>query len=95
MEIRVNEEDLHKLLKDLAHLRDQVDALQTRGTECELENRDLRAIVRRVEQFPPLSALEQYRFEQFDERTQAEVALDELRRSHLWMRLRGVFGVKE
>jgi regulator of replication initiation timing len=95
MEIRINEDDLHKLLKELAHLRDQVAALQTRGTRGELENRDLRAIVRRVEQFPPLSTLEQYRFEQFDEATQAAVAVDELRRSHLWMRLRGVFGVKE
>lgn len=51
MEIRVNEEDYLALLKDREHLRKQRDELQASGTHLELENRDLRKIIRRTPQY--------------------------------------------
>lgn len=51
MEIRVNEEDYLALLKDREHLRKQRDELQASGTRLELENRDLRKIIRRTPQY--------------------------------------------
>jgi regulator of replication initiation timing len=65
--IRVNEEDQLQLLVELKRLREQNTELQERGTRYELENRDLREIVRRLSEFPPLSAHAQYRLAQFDE----------------------------
>lgn len=90
MEIRVNEEDYLKLLQELKRRREQVTELQTRGTELELENRDLRVLVRRLEKFPDATPREMSRFEGLDDRGQAEAASDDLRRVQLWMRLRGM-----
>jgi hypothetical protein len=95
MEIRVNEEDQLALLAELRHKRQQVTELQTANARVELENRDLRVIVRRLEDYPVLTRRELHTFEELPEELQAEFSGAEIRRSELWMRLRGGFGVYE
>lgn len=90
MEIRINEEDYLKLLQELKRRREQVTELQARGTELELENRDLRVLARRMEKFPDATPREMRRIEELDDRGQAEAASDDLRRAQLWMRLRSM-----
>lgn len=96
MEIRVNEEDHLTLLYELKELRKQRDDLQKDNTKLELENRDLRRIVRRLDKFPEPTVRELRWLESLgDDNDKMEFANDELRRSAFWMRLRGVFGVYE
>lgn len=95
MEIRINEEDQLKLLQELKHLRQQVTELQTCNTGLLSENRDCRAIIKRLDALPDMTAREARTFEDSNEQQRNAFLGDELRRSSLWMRLRGAFGVFE
>lgn len=91
----ISEEEQLLQLQELAHLRKQRTELQTDNTRLELENRDLRAIVRRVMEPPTMTDKETKEWNELTEEQRAARVPDELRRASIWSRLHGVFGVKE
>jgi regulator of replication initiation timing len=90
--IRVSEADQLRLLQELLHLRTQRTHLQAANTKLELENRDLRVLLHRFDEPACLTPRELRRFAAASGEQKDELLSDELRRSTLWMRLRGVFG---